>query len=393
MIYPRYNTTAIHHDLSKKMVFIGGPRQVGKTTLAASIGKAHYPHFSYYNWDDRLHRQQILKEQFDPKAKLLIFDELHKYRQWKQYVKGVYDTQKERFRIIVTGSARLDLYRKGGDSLQGRYHFHRLHPFSLAESMRHTAPLPLIMKEIILGEATREATERFQTLLTFGGFPEPFLAQEMRTLRRWHNERVDRIIKEDIRDLESIRDLSALQVLVEILPRQASSLLSLNALREDLQVTHKTVALWVDVLERFYYHFRIYPYGATPIKSLRKQPKIYLWDWSEITDEGRRLENMVASHLLKMVQYLEDTEGHRAELFYLRDTEGREVDFLVTVNRKPWFAVEVKQSQEALHKPLLYFGERLRIPFLYQIVTTPNVDILQDNIRIVSASSFLAGLV
>ncbi len=390
MIHSRYAKQRMIEDLSETMVFIGGPRQVGKTTLATTFGTAHYKYFSYLNWDSSEDRRAMLAERFDPQARLLIFDELHKYRRWKQYVKGVYDTQKERFHIMVTGSARLDLYRRGGDSLMGRYHYYRLHPFSLAEILKSTSH-PVPSRELTL-QRHASAVTHLERLFSFGGFPEPFFKRDLRTLRRWQNERTDRLIKEDIRDLEHLRDLSAMQVLVELMPQKVGALLSLNALREDLQVTHKTIALWMDVLERFYYHFRVYPYATTAVKSLRKQAKAYLWDWSPIADEGARFENLVASHLLKLVHWLHDAEGYTTDLFYLRDIEGREVDFLVTVNRKPWFAVEVKQSDTALHKPLLYFGERLRIPFLYQVVRQPNVDVLQGRVRIVSADTFLSAL-
>lgn len=391
MTKPRYLHHTIVEDLKEKMVFIGGPRQVGKTTLAQIIGKS-YPSFLYLNWDNRDDRKAILDGKINPDAALLIFDELHKYKRWKQHVKGIYDTYKNRFHIIVTGSARLDVYRKGGDSLMGRYHYYRLHPFSVREAIGLN-PSVASMSEIVFVSSPTFAREAFETLMKFGGFPEPFIKQDARTLRRWHNERIDRLIKEDIRDLEAIRDLSALQVLVELIPQKVGSLFSQNALREDLMVAHKTIALWTDILERFYYHFRVYPFAATTIKSLRKQPKIYLWDWSQVESESARLENMVASHLLKLTHFLYDAEGHKATLHYLRDTAGREVDFLVAVNNQPWFAVEVKQSAGDLHKNLLYFSEKLRIPFLYQVVGNSGIDTLQEKIRIISADKFLTGLV
>ena len=179
----------------------------------------------------------------------------------------------------------------------------------------------------------RESSRAFLDLFHFGGFPEPFLKKNEKVLRRFQNERTDRLIKEDIRELEQVRNLSALQILVEILPKKVGSLLSLNSLKEDLETTHKTISLWMDILERFYYHFRIYPFSASSIRSLRKEPKLYLWDWSEVADEGARFENMVASHLLKFVHFLHDAEGWKAELFFLRDIDKREVDFLVTVNK------------------------------------------------------------
>lgn len=395
MLKHRYIEMPIVEDLGKKMVFISGPRQVGKTTLAHTIGKKHYPAVSYLNWDNPDHRKVILENSFDPTAKLLIFDELHKYRSWKQDLKGLYDTHRDRFAIIVTGSARLDIYRRGGDSLMGRYHAWRLHPFTLAEIIGGSPQHTLIpFKELPFAyTATSSSHSLFESLRAFGGFPEPLFAQNIKTLRRWQNERLDRIIREDIRDIESVRDLSALQVLVELLPNKVSSPLSLNALREDLQVAHKTITLWIDILERFYYHFRVYPFASTLIKSLRRQPKIYLWDWSQIEKEGARFENIIASHLLKLVHFLHDSEGYKAELFYLRDIDGHEVDFLVTVNKKPWFAVEAKQSDTDLHAPLLYFGRKLKIPYLYQVTGRQGIDILKEGVRVISVEKFLTGLV
>ena len=250
-----------------------------------------------------------------------------------------------------------------------------------------------ILGELIFSQDQKKSIKIFKDLYSFGGFPEPFISKSDKTLRRFHNERLDRLVKEDIRDIEQVRDLSALQVLVEILPEKVGSLLSLNSLREDLQVAHKTVSLWVDVLERFYYHFRIYPFVSTKIKSLRKEPKLYLWDWSQIENEANKFENIIASHLLKFAHFLYDSEGYKVELHFIRDTEGREADFLITANKKPWFAVEAKLSDEQASKHLKYFTKKLKIPYSYQVVKQSGTDFLQDDIRVISADKFLSGLV
>lgn len=392
MIKNRYLHSFIQTDLKEKMVFLGGPRQVGKTTLAQFLGEQEYQKYAYLNWDHKQDRKNILEGEFPGDVGLIIFDEIHKYKKWKNYIKGEFDVYKNRFHILVTGSARLDLYRKGGDSLMGRYHYYRLHPFSSAEVLSLQSNI-VVFKEIVFPKLNQSVSGVFKDLLEFGGFPEPFLKKDQQTLRRFHNERVDRLIKEDIRDIEQVRDLSALQILVEILPSKVGSLLSLNALRGDLEVAHKTIKTWVDILERFYYHFRIYPYAFKTIKSLRKEPKMYLWDWSQIVDRGARLENIVASHLLKMVHFLYDTQGHRTELYFLRDIEGREVDFLVTVNKKPWLAVEVKSGQEEISKSLVYFTNKLKIPFAYQLVSETGIDYWKKSIRVMSVDKFLSGLV
>lgn len=392
MLKDRYLRPAIVSDLKDKMVFIGGPRQVGKTTLARHIGSLDYKKYTYLNWDNREDRKNILAGKFEAEPSLIIFDEIHKYSRWKNYIKGEFDKHENKFHILVTGSARLDLYRKGGDSLMGRYHYYRLHPFSVAEALLRKNNLTVFGK-LNFPEPDKNLFKIFTDLFVFGGFPEPFLKKDRKTLRRFHNERLDRLVKEDIRDIESVRDLSALQILADILPDKVGSVLSLNSLREDLQVTHKTISLWMDVLERFYYHFRIYPFAVTQIKSLRKQSKLYLWDWSQIEDKGARLENMIASHLLKTVHFLRDAEGHKVEFHFLRDIDGREADFLITIDKKPWLAVETKLRDQEPSKHLRYFAEKLNIPFAYQAVESPDVDFWHNNIRVISAAKFLAGLV
>ncbi len=392
MLKKRYLEAFIAEDINKKMAFIGGPRQVGKTTLAATIGEHRSAPTQYLTWDRRADREIIRQEKFAGDAGLIIFDELHKYRGWKNYLKGVYDTIHSRAAIIVTGSARLDLYRRGGDSLFGRYHFFRLHPFSVAE-LAQPLPRSIPVHGDLAISGAADSLPPFDDLWRWGGFPEPLLARDDRTHRRWQNERIDRLIKEDIRDVELVRDLSGLEILSAVLPAKVGSLLSINALRGDIGVAHKTAALWVDILERFYYHFRIYPWQTTLVKSLRKEPKLYLWDWSALADEGKKLENMVASHLLKLVHFLVDTQGYKADLRFLRDMEGREVDFVVTIDNQPWFAVEVKLADQAVAPVLNYFQERITIPYIYQVIKTPGVDFIQKSTRVISADKFLSWLV
>ena len=387
----RYLEPYIKKDLKEKMVFIGGPRQVGKTTLAKHLGESTYPQMQYLNWDNQDHRQNILKGRFKSDASLVIFDEIHKYKGWKNLIKGYFDTHKDHLNILVTGSARLDLYRRGGDSLMGRYHYFRLHPFSVSETLGKPPELDAF-SALNFGDGSALDETIFKDLLRFGGFPEPFIKKEDRIVRRFHRERLERLVKEDIRDIEAIRDLSSLEILAQLLPEKVGSLFSLNSLREDLQVTHKTLSHWVEVLERFYYHYRITPFASSQIKSLRKEPKLYLWDWSQIEDEGARLENLIASHLLKTVHFLQDWEGLDTNLHFIRDNEGREVDFLVTINKKPWFAVEVKNGSQEISKPLLYFKEKLQLPLTYQVLTTPGLDFMQKGVRVMSASKFLTGL-
>lgn len=389
----RYLETTVKQDLLEKMVFISGPRQVGKTTMAEKIGGKYFADSTaYLNWDSKSDRASILGERFPSEKKLLIFDEIHKYRNWKNYLKGIFDKNKRNLHLLVTGSARLDIYRKGGDSLLGRYRHYRLHPLSVSELAGHKPGLKPF-SALNFHTPDKKTAQSLEVLLKFGGFPEIFSKQSEKKLRQWHNERGERLIKEDIRDLEAIRDLSALQILVEILPTKVGSLLSINSLREDLNATHKTVSSWMDVLERFYYHFRVYPYQSSRINALKKEAKLYLWDWSEIMDNAARFENLMASHLLKFSDYLFDAEGYKARLHFLRDREQRETDFLITVDNKPWFAIEIKTSAKSVSTPLKYFSEKLSVPFSYQVILEPGIDYTKDGIRVLSADRFLTALV
>ena len=386
----RYLTSYIREDLGEKMVFLAGPRQVGKTTLAKKLLAESGAGF-YFTWDSADDRKALKKAQWPAESSLIVLDELHKYRLWKRWLKGEYDKHHERHRFLVTGSARMDVYRKGGDSLQGRYHHFRLHPFSVNEMRRHT-PAIRVEKELLFDHAP-EQKRLLADLMTYSGFPEPLWAQSTRTHRRWQKERVEKVAREDVRDLENIRDISLMQILVDILPPRASGRLSLNALREDMEVSHRAISRWMDILDCLYFTFRIRPYHNSKVRSLKKEAKLYLWDWSLIDQEGPRFENLMAGHLLKFCHFLEDTEGYTANLHYLRDANKREVDFLITVQGRPWFAVEAKTSDDVISPALKYFGRRFNIPWLFQVVLNGRRDFESDGVRCLPAAAFLTGLV
>jgi len=387
MIIERYLKEPVLYDLEEKMVFISGPRQVGKTTLAKTFLKDRNDR--YFNWDNREDRKEILAARWPAEKATIVFDELHKYKNWKNWIKGEYDKHKERLKFLITGSARLDIYRKGGDSLQGRYYSHRLHGFSVGE---------LLGKKTI--NEPNKALEFFSDynkdiimpLFHYGPFPEPFLKQNQRHWRRWQKERIDRFFREDVRDLEHVRDLSMMELLSDMLNDRVGSPLSIQSLREDIEVSHKAINHWIDILERLYFCFTITPFARSRVRSLKKLPKLYLWDWSSVPDPGARFENLVASHLLKMKHALEDQEGFDIGLYYLRDTSKREVDFLVTSNDKPWFAVECRYGESATNPALYYFGERLNIPYLYQISLEGKDDVYDGRVRVMPAGKFLSAL-
>ncbi len=357
----RYLAEPIATDLAEKMVFLSGPRQVGKTTLALRlIGAANPRHPAHLSWDDVRTRPRIRNAEMPPDEPRIILDEIHKYARWRNLVKGLWDRRESGQSFLVTGSARLETYRRGGDSLQGRYHSYRLHPVSLPEA-----------------GGGRDA---FDALMRFGGFPEPLLRGSERHWRRWQRERLDRVVRDDVRDLERVREISLIDLLIEALPARVGSTLSIKSLREDLEVAHDTAERWIGILENLYVCFRIAPYGPPRIRAVKKERKLYLWDWSMVEEPGARFENFVASHLLKLCQFLEDTQGYRMELRFLRDTDGREVDFVVLRDRKPLFAVEVKTGERNVSRSVRYFKERTQVPEWYQ-VHRGSEDVVVDGVR------------
>ena len=368
---PRYLADQVKRDLARKMVFVAGPRQVGKTTLAQALPGSGR---GYLNWDVAEHRERILRGELPPSS-LWIFDEIHKYRGWRGFLKGLYDARAKGQRILVTGSARLDFYRHGGDSLQGRYHLLRLHPLSLRE----------------VGALSKEG---FQQLLTLGGFPEPFFGGTQREARRWSREYRTRLIREDVVSLERVQDLGALEMLAMRLPELVGSPLSINALREDLQVSHKTVASWIAVLERLYAVFRLPPFGAPRLRAVRKEQKHYQFDWALVPDDARRFENLVASHLLKWVHYQQDVEGRDLELRYFRDTDAREVDFVVVERRAPVMMVEAKWGDQNVDRGLRYLKARFPAAPAWQVSAVGRKDfVTPEGIRVAPAPALLSQLV
>jgi len=391
MTTKRYLESPIVDDLSEKMVFVAGPRQVGKTTMARRL-LDNEARGLYLSWDNRDHRRTIRRSEWPADESLIVLDELHKWRNWKSWIKGEFDTHRDRLRFLVTGSARLDVYRRGGDSLQGRYHHYRLHPFSLAEL---DFPVRSGTADVTQRLSFRSTTQRttIETLMRFGGFPEPFLAQSDRTHRRWQKDRIDRVLLEDVRDLEEVRTVSQVQLLADLLPERVASLFSLNSLREDLEASHRAVGHWMDILDRLYYCFRITPWDSRQARTLKRIPKLYMWDWSEVRSKGARFENLIATHLLKFCHFIEDSEGYRANLHFLRDRAGHEVDFLVTIDGNPWFSVEVKVSDGRVEPSITYFKDRLRIPFCYQVTLDGNRNALIDGVHVLPAHVFLSALV
>lgn len=350
----RYLLDAIKSDLGERMVFVGGPRQVGKTTLALQCleeKNVKESHPAYLNWDSLADRKRLLNGHLPSKQPIVILDEIHKFGEWRNLVKGYFDKHKTKVSFLVTGSARLDYYRRGGDSLQGRYHYYRLFPFSLMEL--NSSP----------------TLDDLDQLMVFGGFPEPLLKSNQRFHRRWLREYSSRVVYEDLRELENVRDVSKIDLLINHLQECVASPLSIRSLSLLLNVAHETIEKWISILERLYVVFRIPPYGHKNIRAVKKENKLYFWDWSRIESEGERFENLVACQLLKYCCYIEDTEGHNMELRFIRDTDKREVDFAVLKNGRPEFAVECKMNDAKASSKYEYFKQRTDIPKFFLVHT------------------------
>lgn len=393
----RRSTSRIEEDLKKKMVLVVGPRQCGKTTLAREILAKRGG--AYYSWDIAAHRAALRAGTLDASSKLWVFDELHKFRQWRNWLKGVWDEHHRRHQVLVTGSARLDVYSRGGDSLQGRYFKHRLHPLTLGEVEGLAGPSSLDGVTQGLFEGARKSPGRgtLESLLTLGGFPEPFLEGDATFAKRWRISYGELLVREDVRALEVVRDLDRLELLFERLPGCVGSVLSINALREDLEVAFETVRRWIGMLENVYACFRVPPFGAPRLKAVKKEQKLYCWDWARVDDPAARFENLVAVHLVRFVDWARDVLGEPLELRYFRDTVGHEVDFILQRGRTPWLAVECKSSPRPLDSGLKYLLERVKIPWAVQISATGSEHVHlprigASEVHRMSADRFLAAL-
>ena len=355
------------HDY-RQMLFLSGPRQVGKTTTARQVSD------HYLNWDNPTHRKWILEgpdavanqcglDALREHLPVITFDEIHKHGRWKNWLKGFFDMHADQCRVLVTGSSRLDVFRRGGDSLMGRYFHYRMHPLSVAELLDPTLPDgQLLRKPQSLPEP------EWQALWEHGGFPEPFLQRKPAFSRRWRDSRIQQLLREDIRDLTLVREVSQIALLAERLLHRSGDSIVMNALASDLQVSPDTIKSWLEILVSLHFGSLIRPWFKNINKSLRKEPKWFLRDWSGIDDPGKRAETFVACHLLKAVDGWNDLGLGQFELRYLRDKQQREVDFIVIRDQQPWFLVEVKHANDRLSPALAYFQKQLKAPHAFQLV-------------------------
>lgn len=365
-----YDTLLAEHlATQRQMALVSGPRQVGKTTTCRNHAGA------YANWDNIDDREQILAgpaslierlelDRLSKNVPTVLFDEIHKYPRWKQFLKGFFDTYADQVRIIVTGSSRMDVYRRGGDSLMGRYFLYRMHPFSVAETMYKNLP---DFRKVVRSPKRIKGTD-FDALWRHGGYPEPFLKRDMRFSRRWQSLRLEQLTREDIRDLTQIQQIDQLETLVKLLTRRSAHQLVYDNLAKDVRVSVDTIRRWIHTLTNLHLGFLVRPWFKNVSRSLRKEPKWYLRDWAFIEDPGDKAETFVAFHLLKAVHGWTDMGLGKFELGYLRDKEKREVDFIVIRDGKPWFLVEAKHRDESLSRTLEYFQNQVKAPFAFQVV-------------------------
>jgi predicted AAA+ superfamily ATPase len=359
-------------DLARKMVFITGPRQVGKTSLALAISSG-FEKSLYLNYDNFAHREIIRKAQWLPDIELLILDELHKMTEWKNFLKGIYDTKPAHQRILVTGSVRLEAFRQSGDSLAGRFFRHRLNPFSIAE-------LP-------------DASEAdLDLLIGRGGFPEPFLAESEDDVNRWRLQYIDGLIRTDILDFEKVHDFKVMQLTLELLRRRVGSPVSYSSLARDAECSPNTIKRYIEILESLYIIFRVTPYHRNIGRSILKEPKIYFYDTGMVQgDMGARLENHIAVSLLKHLNYIEDSKGRRCELQTLRTKERKEVDFALVEDTEVQLLVEVKLSAAEISPSLRYFHQKYGFKAV-QVVKNLSVERQEGGIQVRRALDFLKEL-
>jgi predicted AAA+ superfamily ATPase len=371
----RYLTDRLRADLRKKMVLLAGPRQCGKTVLAKSLLDERG---EYLNWDVARHRTIIRQIAWPKDASLIVLDELHKAPKWRNFLKGVVDEYGNKPPLLVTGSAKLDAFRHSGDALTGRYYFYRLHPVDIAESA-------LLLPKLTLAQRVRR-------LLATGGFPEALLHPA--DADRLRNERLELVAREDLRDLTRVSSWRGPTDLVELLRERVGQAVNYDNLAQSLGVSPPTVKSWVELLEKLYVIFLLPPYSRQLSRSIRKDRRVYFMDCAAAYDSsgGPQLENLVACGLLKFVQYRRDAAGENWDLYYLRDKEQREVDFVVTRNRRVEWLIEVKASDTAVSKSLAYYSARLQPTRALQLVLNADRALERNGIQVVPLASWMEAL-
>lgn len=370
----RYLKKHLYPFLEKKIVLLSGPRQVGKTTLAKSLNQ----NMAYYNYDIKKDLRVFKDQLWDREKELVIFDELHKMKKWKLWLKGLYDEGAlDSQQMLVTGSARLEISKRLGDSLAGRFFSFRLNPIDLKEL-----------------RGTGSVEKNYQNLLQLGGFPEPFLSNDLKFSKVWRRTHSDLILKQDILSLEGIRDIEGLELLTQLLAERVGSTISINSLAEDLDRDDKTIKKWLQILENFYLIFKVPPQTKNIARGLKKASKYYFYDIARIEgDESAKLENLVALSFKKEIEFLEDTQGQKSRLTFVRTRDGKEIDFLVEREKSNPLLVEVKLSDESISSNFALFKKFFPKADCLQLVKNLNRSFSSKaGIKVIPALSYLENL-
>lgn len=398
---------AFSKDFGRQMRFICGPRQTGKTTLAKAFLSRQKCDLLYYNWDIRTTKDRYIEDNHffsqdiynvnsKSNSKWICMDEIHKYPAWKNVLKDFFDSFGNDHQFIVTGSARLDMFRKSGDSLAGRYFLFHLNPLSLREVVgkREHPDLPDNADELIntlLGSALYHENA-IESLLTFSGFPEPFHQATTRFHRKWQTAYIDRLIREDLRDLTEIKELENIAILMQLLPERIGAPLSINSLARDLKTSFATASRYINALELGYLLFKVPPYSKKIARAITKEQKVYFFDWTRVQEKGKRFENYVAVELKTLIELWADDGLGEFELNFIRDRDGKETDFLILRDKKPWLLVECKSSRS----PIAYHHKKTKqlmgenVPFIQLVMQTNIAENPEPGIYQMSASRFFA---
>ena len=393
---------------SGKMIFLTGPRQVGKTFFAKMWLASNKSEETYFNWDDpsvmMAHKKNplffhnVIDEKLSNQPVPLVFDEIHKHTEWRAILKGLFDTNQDKMRLLVTGSARLEFMRKTGDSLLGRYFSYRIFPLGLPEvtgnfSHIFSSDESFADGNVLVRQAREakkgDADEGLKLLLKFGGFPEPFLKGSERFHRRWQTDYKTLLTKEDVRDLSRISDIKGLETLVEILPTKVGSNLSIPSLSRDLGRKYDTIKNWLNVLEGVYLIFTLSPWYRRISRAIKKEKKLYFFDWSLLSDPGKRFENLIAVALLRMSARLTETGLGNYEVRYIRDREKREVAFVIVKDKEPIALFEAKKNESGISKQERFYSEKLNLPLFRIVQEAEKCEAFPGNCFVIPASNFL----
>lgn len=381
--------------LNHRMLFIAGPRQVGKTTYAQNKIKERGG--AYFNWDSSEVRKAYSNQEgffgrgLDPSS-LVVFDEIHKIHKWKNILKGIYDGYKKQYQFMITGSARLDTFRRSGDSLVGRYFLTHLLPLSIGDLHSNNFAEFICADSLISSAAdSPRYSEELAQLLSLGGFPEPFYKGSVKFWRHWQKQHQELLIQEDLRDLSNIVSINKIEEMLGLLETQVARPVSYNSIATALEVNHVSIKQWLIGLEKIMLVYRIKPWSKKITRSLQKSPKVYFYDWSFVSEPGARYENFVASQLMKACTLWRDRFALEFDLYFIRTYDDAEVDFLITLAGKPWLLIEAKHGNPDIPSALYRFSEELKVPAI--LVTNENGwNTKKNNIQILSADKLLGVL-